>query len=74
VASLKQNKRQLRRIFLLTGENDEVADNTRRVFSTLKEARVAAKMKIVPGMGHEVPGDRMVTTYRRPLLWLATSR
>jgi predicted esterase len=74
VAQLKQNKKQIHRVFLLTGENDEVADNTRRVFSTLKEARVVARMKIVPGMGHEVPGDRMVTTYRRPLLWLAAQK
>ena len=28
------------------------------------------KVKLVPGMGHEVPSDRMVSTYRRPLAWL----
>jgi len=31
-------------------------------------------MRIVPGMGHEVPGDRMVSTYRRPLAWLMSRK
>jgi hypothetical protein len=28
------------------------------------------KVRLVSGMGHEVPGDRMVSTYRRALAWL----
>jgi hypothetical protein len=27
-------------------------------------------VKLVPGLGHEVPQDRMISTYRRPLAWL----
>jgi predicted esterase len=74
VGTLRDNRAKLRRIYLLTGENDEVVENTRRVFSTLKDAKVHARMRIVPGMGHEVPADRMISTYRRPLLWLASSK
>ena len=36
----------------------------------LKGARIRVRVKIAPGLGHEVPGDRMITNYRRPLRWL----
>jgi predicted esterase len=63
-------KRKVHRVYLLTGENDQVAKNTEKVGELLKKAKVPVKVKIVPGMGHEVPSDRMISTYRRPLLWL----
>jgi predicted esterase len=64
----------LRRVFLLTGENDGVMDNTKAVNEMLKKARVKTKMRIVPKMGHEVPADKMSLNYRRPLLWLAAAK
>jgi predicted esterase len=67
---LKENRRKYKRIYLLTGESDEVAESTLRVGDMVKEAKIPVKVKIAPGMGHEVPGDRMISTYRRPLLWL----
>jgi predicted esterase len=68
--ALEKDKRKVQRVYLLTGENDGVAPNTVRVGETLKKAKVSVKVKLVPGMGHEVPGDRMLSTYRRPLAWL----
>src|SRR6185369_2451549 len=67
---LDKDKRKIARVYLLTGENDGVAQNTVRVGETLKKIKVPVKVKLVPGMGHEVPGDRMISTYRRPLAWL----
>jgi predicted esterase len=72
--ALDAEKRKVRRVYLLTGENDGVAQNTVRVGDTLKKSKVPVKVKLVPGMGHEVPGDRMVTTYRRPLAWLLAAK
>jgi predicted esterase len=69
---LHDNHRSIRRVYLLTGENDEVAENTTRVGEMVKAERIPVRVKIAPGMGHEVPGDRMVSTYRRPLLWLSS--
>ncbi len=34
----------------------------------------SVKVKVVPGMGHEVPADRMVSTYRRSLAWLVAAK
>jgi predicted esterase len=73
-ATLAEDRKKLRRVYLLTGENDEVAENTERVGEMLRKAKVPTRVKIVPAMGHEIPGDRMITTYRRPLLWLAAAR
>jgi predicted esterase len=72
--ALDKDKRRVRRVYLLTGENDGVAQNTVKVGETLKNAKVPVKVKLVPGMGHEVPGDRMVSTYRRPLAWLVAAK
>lgn len=68
-ALLDEDRKKLRRVYLLTGENDEVAPNTKRVGDMLKQHKIAHKVRIVPGMGHEVPADRM-GIYRRPLHWL----
>ncbi len=72
--ALDAEKRKLRRVYLLTGENDGVAQNTVKVGDTLKKNKVPVKVRLVPGMGHEVPSDRMVSTYRRPLAWLAAAQ
>ncbi len=71
---LKSQRGRLRRVYLLTGENDGVVQNTLKVGDTLKHARVPVKVRVVPGMGHEIPEDRMVTLYRRPLAWLAAAK
>jgi predicted esterase len=67
---LSEDRKKVRRVYLLTGENDEVAENTKRVGDMLRKAKIPVKVKIAPGLGHEIPGDRMITSYRRPLLWL----
>ena len=72
--ALDPEKRKVRRVVLLTGENDGVVENTKRVGETLKKNHVPVKVKVVPGMGHEVPGDRMVSTYRRSLSWLVAAK
>ena len=61
-------------MYLLTGETDGVAENTGRVGDTLKKYKVPVRVRIAPGMGHEIARDRMITTYRRPLSWLARGR
>jgi predicted esterase len=71
---LEQNRSKIRRVFLFTGENDQVAENTKRAGEMLKTARIPVKVKIVPGLGHEIPADRMITNYRRPLRWLVAVR
>lgn len=68
-ALLKEKRRKIRRVYLLTGERDEVANNTKRVGDTLRAAKVPVRVKIAQGLGHELPGAKM-TTFRRPLRWL----
>jgi predicted esterase len=67
---LEHNRAKIRRVVLFTGENDGVVENTRRAGEMLKSARIPVRIRIIPGLGHEVPADRMITNYRRPLRWL----
>jgi predicted esterase len=71
---LEQNRARIRRVYLFTGEDDQVAENTKRAGEMLKDAHIRVRVKIVPGLGHEVPADRMITNYRRPLRWLLAAR
>ena len=71
---LHDERRDIRKVYLLTGQNDGVAENTARVAEIVKAQKIPLRVKIAPGIGHEVPGDRMITTYRRPLLWLTSTR
>jgi predicted esterase len=71
---LEQNRSKIRRVYLFTGENDGVVENTKRAGDMLKTARIPVKVRIAPGLGHEVPEDRMITNYRRPLRWLVAAR
>jgi hypothetical protein len=50
------------------------ADTAKKVIDATVAALKDMKVKIVPGLGHEVPGDRMITNYRRPLKWLIAAR
>lgn len=68
-ALLKEKRKKIRRVYLLTGENDEVAENTKRVGEQLKAAKVRVRVQIAEGLGHEIPGAKM-KTYKRPLRWL----
>ena len=69
---LDEARQKLRRVYLLTGENDGVAQNTNRAGDMLRSAKVPVRVNIVKGMGHEVPSDKMITNYRRPLMWLTS--
>jgi predicted esterase len=71
---LEENRAKIRRVYLFTGEDDQVAENTKRAADMLKSAHIRVKMKIVPGLGHEVPADQMITNYRRPLRWLIAAK
>ncbi len=68
-ALLKDKRRKIRRVYLLTGEHDEVAANTRRVGDTLRAAKVSVRVQIAEGLGHELPNGKM-KTFRKPLRWL----
>jgi predicted esterase len=70
VQRLREQKRNLRRVVLLTGASDEVVAETRRTFAILEREKVTAKL-VVPGdLGHEVPASRMHALYTHPLRWL----
>ncbi len=71
---LAPRKRKVKRVYLLTGENDGVAPSTQRVGERLKQLKVPVRVKIATGLGHEVPKDRMITMYRRPLAWLLAAK
>jgi predicted esterase len=70
---LKKNRGKFKRIYLLTGAKDGVAENTKRVHETITKEAIPVRLWIPSDIGHEVPPDRMRTFYRKPLQWLLGS-
>ncbi len=68
--AIEENHSTLRRVYFFTGKNDEVAPNTEKAAEIFKSAKVPVRVRIEPGLGHEVPADKMRTNYRKPLRWL----
>ena len=69
-ACLGAERPLLRRVALVTGDQDSVVEDTRRVATLLEDAKVPVRTRIVPGLGHELALARMRALYRKPLDWL----
>ncbi len=61
---------RVRRVYLITGENDGVVDGTREVEAWLKKAGVATRVTTPNDMGHEVLLERKAFMYSEALRWL----
>jgi predicted esterase len=61
---------RVRRVYLITGENDGVVDGTREVEAWLKKAGVPTRVTTPRDMGHEVPLERKAVMYSEALRWL----
>ena len=70
---LHEGRNKIKRVYLITGEEDGVAENTTRVGDMVKAEKIPVRVRIKAGLGHQVPADRMITTYRRPLAWLTSA-
>jgi predicted esterase len=68
---LEKNGRRLRRVYLMTGQQDSALGATERVFHILDDAGVHVMLRTPDDLGHEIPGEQMRLVYRRPLQWLS---
>lgn len=68
--ALGEARRQLKRVFLITGGEDEVIAGTEDALRRLRDAGVQTRVATPEDMGHEVPLERKAQLYRAALLWL----
>jgi predicted esterase len=68
--ALGSAKDRVRRVFLITGEHDEVIEGTHQVEEWLHKAGVPTKVLTPNNMGHEVPLEKKTEMYRAALGWL----
>jgi predicted esterase len=67
---LRAQRRKIARVVMLTGEHDPIVENTLRAGGMVRAAGIPVRVIVRRGLGHEVPGDRMIANYRRLLQWL----
>lgn len=70
IEALGQARGRLRRVYLITGEQDSVIDGTHQVERWLKNAGIATRVSTPAGMGHEVQLETKTGMYSAALVWL----
>lgn len=68
--ALQTARQRVRRVYLITGERDEVVDGTREVEAWLKRARVTTRLSTPDDMGHELLLEKKPFLYEQALRWL----
>lgn len=68
--ALQTARERVRRVYLITGERDEVVEGTRQVEAWLRRAGVATRVSTPADMGHEVLLERKPYLYSEALRWL----
>jgi LysM repeat protein/predicted esterase len=68
--ALDEARRQLKRVFFITGVNDEVMPGTEDALERLRGVRVPTRLAVPEDMGHEVLLESKAGLYREALLWL----
>lgn len=68
--ALQTARDRVRRVYLITGERDEVVDGTRETQAWLKRARVTTRVSTPADMGHELLLEQKPFLYEQALRWL----
>ena len=68
---LRDNRRVIKRVCLITGERDVVVERTRKVDEWLAGAKVTHRGQTPDTLAHEVALERMPSLYSRALTWLS---
>lgn len=70
LTALHDNRGSVRRVYLITGEQDEVVEGTRTTQDWLEKIGINTHVTIPKGVGHEVALQRKPGLYRAALMWL----
>lgn len=66
-------RRSLRKLYLITGRNDEIVAHSRRAAEQLRRERLGrVELRILDGVGHQLPPN-FVPTVRSALQWVTRS-
>lgn len=63
-------KSRVRKVYLITGERDQVVEGTRKVREILRDNKVATRITTPADLGHKVDLDGRRELYRAALIWL----
>lgn len=67
---LAKNRARIRRVYLITGEQDGVVEGTKQLREWLEKHKVPTRASMPADMGHEVQLERKAAMYRAALVWL----
>jgi predicted esterase len=70
LAALQRNRGRIRRVYLITGEDDVVCDETEKVRGWLRKAGIPVRVSTPSDMGHRVALESKAAMYKAAISWL----
>lgn len=68
--ALANARHAVRKVYLITGAHDEIVEHSRRAAASLRHEHIGrVELRILPGVGHQLPPD-FVATVRAALRWV----
>lgn len=73
-ADIHAKKKQIKRVYLWTGEMDGAEKESEATFDHLKSEGIQVKLMVPKGLPHAIPVDTMTQHFRAPLKWLVSAK
>ena len=71
---LKEAKKNVKRVYLWTGEHDGVVKESELAHDRLRSDGYNVKLNIAKGFFHAIPNETMGQNYRKALKWLLAAK
>jgi poly(3-hydroxybutyrate) depolymerase len=73
-ADIHAKKKQIKRVYLWTGELDGAEKESEQTFEHLKSEGIQVKLTVPKGLPHAIPADTMTQHFRAPIKWLVSAK
>ncbi len=71
---LHEARKQVKRVYLWTGESDGVVNESQATHDHLKAEGIPVKLNVAKGYGHQIPVDTMTQQFRKAIRWLIAAK
>ena len=71
---LEEARKKVKRVYLWTGENDMVVNESKATFEHLRALKIPVKLNVPMGYWHAIPTETMGQNFRKALKWLVSAK
>jgi predicted esterase len=71
---LEEARKKVKRVYLWTGEMDQVVNESKATFEHLRALKIPVKLNVPMGYWHAIPSETMGQNFRKALKWLVSAK